>query len=509
MANWKFWQKRAAPVEAAVSAKHSPRQMRMFTAANTPIIEGWTAKPTSIDVIIRNDLSKLVARSREQAINNPYFKRFFTLLRSNIVGPYGFTFQSMALDDRGKPDVMDRKAVEKAWKKWTKAVYCDYEQQLNFRDMLRLAVDSLGRDGEIILRHHFDNDNPFGYSVSLMDGAMLPVDHCVSDTDSGNYIRFSIEFDSRNRAVAYYFVTTSRTTYDYQWGGRNFVRIPATEITHVFIREHVGQKRGIPWGATALMRAKMLDGYEETALVAARVGAAKMGFLGNKNGVDNYTGDKRDADGNVVTTVDPGTIEFIGDMEFIPFDPKYPDAQFEIFCKQVLRGISAAFNISYHSVSQNLEGVNYTSSRSGELQDREVYKYIQDFIIESVLEPIKDKWLQFALLKGAITSETGARLPVSKYTKYQEVKFQGRRWPWVDPASDMQADALAIENKLMSRAEIIRERGREPEEVWAELEAEEKRFGAVQKEPVSATPSQDAKKNSKQPKEDTENAEDE
>ena len=101
---WKFWQaapkkERVEPVidEIRPAGRALAMQRRNFVAANTQIIQGWANLPTSCDTIIHRDHAKLVARSREQAINNPYFKRFFSIMRSNVVGPNGFTFQSLAL----------------------------------------------------------------------------------------------------------------------------------------------------------------------------------------------------------------------------------------------------------------------------------------------------------------------------------------------------------------------------------------------------------------------------
>lgn len=491
---WKFWQaapkkERVEPVidEIRPSGRALAMQRRNFIAANTQIIQGWANLPTSCDTIIHRDHAKLVARSREQAINNPYFKRFFSIMRSNVVGPNGFLFQSLAVNDRGQPDIADRAAVEKAYKAWSRPQLSDFKQRINLKDKQRLIMDAMARDGEAFIRHHIDKENPYGYSTSLIDSVLLPIDHCQAELPNGNYIRFSIEFDKRDRPVAYYVATTSKVNFDYQHGARNFIKIPADEITHIFLPEWIDQKRGIPWGATALMRAKMLDGYEEAAVVNARAGASKMGFLRDTNGgADEYVGEGLDTLGNHVTTTEAGSIEYIGSQEFVAFDPKYPDQQFELFVKQILRGISAGLGLSYHVLANDLEGVNYTSSRTGALEDREIYKALQDYLIENVMMVITERWLRYALLTGAITNDAGIPLPFSKLQKYLAFKFQGRRWAWVDPMKDNQANVLAIENKLTSRAQVIRETGKDPDEVWAELAAEEARLG------ISSTPKQQA-----------------
>jgi capsid protein len=64
-------------------------------------------------------------------------------------------------------------------------------------------------------------------------------------------------------------------------------------------------------------------------------------------------------------------------------------------------------------------------------------------------------------------------LPYAKFDKFNSPVFFGRRWDWVDPRSEAMADAAAVALGTKSRAQLIRERGRDPDEVWAELKTEE------------------------------------
>ena len=60
-------------------------------------------------------------------------------------------------------------------------------------------------------------------------------------------------------------------------------------MLHVFLPERAHQTRGVPMLATAIGALKMLHGYREAELVAARVAASKMGFITSPDG-DGYTG---------------------------------------------------------------------------------------------------------------------------------------------------------------------------------------------------------------------------
>ena len=49
---------------------------------------------------------------------------------------------------------------------------------------------------------------------------------------------------------------------------------------------------------------------------------------------------------------------------------------------------------------------------------------------------------------------------------------QGRRWSWVDPLKDVQANIESINAGLKSRRQVIAEQGQDLDEVWSQLQAE-------------------------------------
>ena len=58
-----------------------------------------------------------------------------------------------------------------------------------------------------------------------------------------------------------------------------------------------------------------------------------------------------------------------------------------------------------------------------------------------------------ALLSGTI------RLPAGKFEKFNRPRFKGRRWSWVDPLKDIQANIEAVQNGFKNRADVIGETG--------------------------------------------------
>lgn len=466
----KFWQKKALPTSRKLSRYYQAAKQNRLTT-------GWSTQTKSPDDIITESLPNLRGRSREQYANNDYMRRFVNLTKSNVIGPKGMRLQGRCVDQKGQLDKLDNDAIEKAFLDWGRRGNCDTSTTLSFPDIQRLLMSSVVIDGEFLAIE--TKSGPYGYRLQLIDPEALPVGHNVRPVNGGNYIKFSIEFTTSGEPVAYYFRSDAGGD-GYSFNGIRYERVPASRVIHCFLPERIGQKRGIPVASTAMLRMNQLGGYEDAAITAARVGASKMGFFTrNAEGV-GYEGDETDEEGALITDVEPGTFEELPEgVDFKTFNPDYPHAQFPEFVKACLRGISSGLGISYHTLANDLEGVNYTSSRTGALEDREEWKTIQEWVIESFHYRVYNNWLKSALSMGMIVNAAGFELPAKKIAKFREHSWQARRWSWVDPLKDTQANKIAIESGLKSRTEVIREQGRDPEQVWSELEAEQERLGDI------------------------------
>ena len=59
------------------------------------------------------------------------------------------------------------------------------------------------------------------------------------------------------------------------------------------------------------------------------------------------------------------------------------------------------------------------------------------------------------------------------------MNWQGRRWPWIDPKSDVTASVTAIRSGLTSMSQVIRDAGGDPEQVRAEIADDLKQMRAA------------------------------
>jgi lambda family phage portal protein len=246
----------------------------------------------------------------------------------------------------------------------------------------------------------------------------------------------------------------------------------------------VGQKRGLPWMATGLFRMRNLNGFEDAAIVNARIGAAKMGFIEYETG---YGPDLADGE-EIEIEAEAGTFhELPAGAKLSKFDPQYPSNEFAAQVKVMLRGIAAGFGVPYNELANDLEGVNFSSIRQGTLDSREHWKELQEWLVESLHEPVFEEWLPRALLAGLIKFSTGRPLPAGKIDKYAQVQWQPRRWDWIDPRADVEA-AIASKNSLLrSPGSIIRDSGKDPQTIYREIAAdiEEMKAAGIPSEIIS------------------------
>ena len=448
-------------------------QRRAYAAASMNRLSGdWLTTATSIDNDIRSGMSAVRSRARDLSQNSEFAKAYLRAVRKNVVGSEGFALQVKAVNYENSKAVSDRIAnskLETGFYDWGKPDTATVTGKISFRKAQEVLIETVARDGEAFVRIiRGRNVNRFGFSLQLIEPDWIDEKH-NTELGNGNIIRMGVEIDRWRRPVAYHVSTRNNTLdlYGTIVPTSPYVRVPAGDMIHLFDPERADQTRGISWMAPAMVGLHNLKGYIEAAVINARVGASKMGFFRDPTGGDGpYEGDGKDVAGNRITTIEPGIFEDIGSKEFHPYDPKYPDQQFDPFVKAILRGVSAGLGVSFSSLSNDLTEVNFSSIRAGLIEERETWKSLQAWFVESFLNRVYSEWLEMALLTEAVN------LPYAKLSKFNAPKWTGRRWAWVDPLKDVEAAKAAVAAGFKSATQIINEAGGDIEELYQELSDE-------------------------------------
>lgn len=455
-------------------------KQRGYDAAKSDRLNfSWQTSNKSADADIQSGLDALRSRSRDLANNNEYARKYLQMVVSNVVGANGFTLQSLA-GDYNAPDKAARDLIERAFRRFSRRGVCEITGQHSFAGLCRLLVETWARDGEFLVRKITGRQagNEFGYALQVVEIDRLAVTLNRQLAD-GNRIIMGVEIDAEGRVAAYWL--RFGPIDDASTGRGQVTRVPADQIYHGFRPTRPEQHRGVPEMHAVMPGIKMLDGYEEAAIVAARTGASKMGFFTSPDGDAGPLSNGTDADtGDFITEADPGTFDVLPPgYQFQEWNPDYPHANYGEFMKARLRSIASGLGVCYHTLANDLEGVNFSSIRSGTLEERDNWMVLQEWFIDAFLTPVFEDWLDVALLAGAITFPNGSALPWAKKAKFIEHAWLGRRWQWVDPLKDVQANIEARNAGFKSTSKIIAEQGDDRDEVWQQIAAENEAAAAL------------------------------
>lgn len=449
--------------------KQRKRTKRSYAAAKPHrLFSDFKATSSSADSSIRFNLRALRDKSRDQARNNDYAKRYLQLLVTNVIGQNGIRLQSKARDPNNQLDMVGNNLIEREWKKWCKKGNCTVDGRLSFLDCQKLFMESLARDGEVLIRYFNTGNSEDPFRIQFLDADYLDEEKNQSLNNDSEII-MGVQIDKFGKPELYWIFSEHPHDTYFKTRTRQHQKVDAEEILHAYMPDRAEQTRGVPFMSTALNRLKMLDGYEEAELVAARVGASKMGFFTSPAG-DGYSGDDLEDQYTPVMNAEAGTFEQLPDgMGFQTFDPQHPTSGFDAFHKAVLRGIASGLGVSYVSLANNLEGVNYSSIRQGTLEERDNYRILQQFMIQHFLEPVFQRWLF-----QSMSFKSNFPLPLDKYEKFADAAiFVPRSWGWIDPVKEVKANVDGLQAGVVTMQDIQANYGRDVEELYEQHQREE------------------------------------
>lgn len=463
-----------ARVVSGVSAPGSSLRRRgAFAGAGfNRLTLDWVLTPlTSADQEQKGEMRTMRARARELSRNTSVGARFCLVLEQNIVGS-GFRLQAKNYTSEGVLHRRANAAIEREWNEWTRVGNCTLDGRHSLLDVLNLAVRTKAVDGEWLVELVEGADNEWGFALNMLDADLLD-ERLERPRGNGlNEIRQGIEIDAYGRPLAFYIwerhpsdgIGNLAATRDRR-------RVPADRIAHLFSSRRPGQTRGVTAFAPVMLDQRMLAGYYEAELVAARVSSAKMGFI--KVEAEDGVGDENLTPGNagaLPMDADPGSF-WRGDPgeSLEMFDPQHPVAAFGEFARAILHHLAAGLGISYGTLTGDLSQANYSSMRVGLLAEREYYRREQTYLIEHLLERVYRAWLKSAILFGRLPELTSA-----ESSRWLRVVFQPRGFPWVDPAKELEGAGTELALGITTRTILAAERGRDLEEMFEGLEEEAK-----------------------------------
>jgi lambda family phage portal protein len=408
------------------------------------------------------DASALRAKSRALRANVPYIRAGLEARAAAAIGT-GIVPKFRGASGR---------RLQALWKAW--APYADADGLRDVYGLQAAAFRAMDVDGEVLIRirtRRAEDGLPVPIQFQLLEIDWLDTTRLRAEP-SGNETRNGIEYDALGRRVAYWVwdqhpgdVTTQRRARTQSR------RIDARQIIHLFSPERPNQGRGFPRLAPVITRVRDLQLYEDAELarknLETRLSVLASGDLSNL--ANPITPDvaadpaAARATGNLGELSSGSIIEMPPGVNMTVVEPK-PSTGYAEYVKHQLHLICAGGGFTYESATGDMREVNFSSARVRMLDFRREIEQLQWHVVVPMLcQRIVDAFAETALLGGAIN-----RLA---YT----VEHSTPRWEYVNPEQDVRAELAAISGGLTSISEVIRRRGYDPDEVFAEWSADIKR----------------------------------
>lgn len=292
--------------------------------------------------------------------------------------------------------------------------------------------------------------------------------------ENGNRIVHGIEYDATDWPVAYH-ILQQHPGSTIRFSDRKSVRVPASEVSHVYWQKRAGQTVGVPWMHAVLVKIKDFDDYEDAQLLRQKIAALFVAFIKNMSGDAPSSTDDLE--------LSPGRVQWLGAGEEVEF-AKPPDVGGYVdFSRVNLRSIAAGIGLTYEDLSADYSQVNFSSARMGSLVAQRLTWAWQYEMMIGVLCQDLDRWF----MEGASLLSIDLGLDGQPDTKWTPPAR-----PLIDPSREIGAIERAIASGLTSRQHEVAKLGRDVRDVDNERAEDAKRELDLQLNPdAGAGPPQD------------------
>ncbi len=356
---------RAAAVQADRNRQQQQASRAYAGAAHNRLTGDWSALNTSADSELLTSLRPLRARSRELVRDNEYALHCVRLLQNNIIGN-GIGLQCQVKTAGGKLLTKVNSALEQAFAEWADADSCHTAGLLGLADIERVCAAELAVAGEAIIRivrQPFGRRNEIPLALEVIEADRLLDNWQTAHAPNGNLIRMGVEIDQWHRPVAYWFNPNHPGDYQFStFQPAKYLRVPASDIVHLYVINRWPQTRGEPWFHAVLRTMHDEGGFSEAEIVKARASANIVGFISGPDplvpdGVQN---------GRQIIDTEPGTWQRLLPGESVAgFNATSPNPAVGPFLAHMVRKMAVGTGISYEALSRDYTGASYSSARMG------------------------------------------------------------------------------------------------------------------------------------------------
>ena len=427
---------------------------------------GWTSAQSDRDgaAEARMGQREMWRRSRDLCRNNGYGVRAQTVVMNAVVGTGILPVVNQKTGGKRANEALQAYLDSLV----TKSKELDLLGQLPLLGLQYQAICGVMESGEVFVRRVWmeraDRGTlPFKLQILEPDYLNTTRDYYEWSNGNKNKVRGGIEYDSKDRVVAYHFYKEHPGADGATLvGTRDDVRVDAKDVLHLLDdRRRPGPGRGAPWLAPVIVRMFDHAEFNDAVLLRQKLANCFGAFVEGMEPQEDPTLDKTAA-GHEIELIEPAALQYLAPGERIQFanPPGSPDH--DKYDAVILREIAAAVGITYEALSGNLARVNYSSGRMGRLQqDANVRRWQRSIMVCGMLSPIGE-WI----VEGLNLTRGLGKYSLSGVSIDWSVPAQ----PIVDPSKEIRPLREQVRAGFISPQEVIRQQGRNPDTVLDEIQ---------------------------------------
>lgn len=426
--------------------------LRHYEAAATGRrTQGWRSTRGDANAALGPALGKLREVARDLVRNNGHAESAITTICDHVVG-WGIV---------AKPKPKSPKAME-LWERWAGTTACDADGRQDFAGLQHLVMRTVVEAGEALVRRR-QRTPADGLPIPLQLQVLEPDFLDTAKTDvrlpNGGRIVHGVEFDAIGRRVGYWLFTehpgSALST------AMASVRVPAESVLHVYRQDRASQVRGASWFAPVLLKFKDFDEFADATLMKQKIAACLAVMVSDPDGLGAPVG-VTTTEAPTIDSLEPGMIlrGMPGSMEVVqpPSVREYPD-----YTRATLREIATGLGVSYEDLTGDYSAVNFSSARMARLRHwARVEAWRWRMLVPQFCDPVWGWAMEVAGVMGL------GSLPEARWT--------APPLPMIEPDREGLAYQRNIRTGIQTLSEAIRERGYDPDEVLAEMKADNDRL---------------------------------
>lgn len=408
------------------------------------------------NAVPREQIQRLRWMSWDLYRNNPNARKIVNTLNAKVIG-CGPRPQSQATTVDGGPHADFRDRAQQIWTDF--CCRADYRGKPGYggqtlTDLMKVAFRGTILGGDTLARFRVYPDWRKRELACPVQVQLIHAERLIEATDlelpglpKTHRVFRGIEVNNDGIRKAYHLLKGNQADPQYELLAAETIRVPASEVSHLYVADDVDQLRGVPWFAPALMQMRDTNDYQFNELKASAIASCVvMGYTRSTGqtqfGLTQPTENAlTDADGNKLTAMQPGMILDLGQNGKIEgFNPSRPTTNAEAWIQHMQRTIAAAFpGVKSSTITGDYRNSSFSSERSADNDAWPELEGIQDWFYANFCQVIYERVITESVVAGLFDDIVRVEEFADRKADLLSVKWQGPVQRLINPTDEIKA----------------------------------------------------------------------